>query len=289
MKFFEGLERKLGRYAIKGLPRIIVLLYGLGMVIHLINPAFYYLFFSLEGGALLHGQIWRIITFMMYPPVTRGGDPISWILLNMLIIPTYYFLSNTLETIWGAFRFNVYFLLGILGHVAGAVFAYLIWGVSIPMTPIYLNFSLFIAVALMFPEVQFFIFGVLPVKAKYLALAETVIYLYEFIRGPMITKLEVGLSLINVLLFFAITRNVKKFSPKEIKRKREFKAQVKMMPAGRTRHRCAVCGRTEEDGAQMEFRYCSKCAGSYEYCQDHLYTHQHVGNEPQETASVKQK
>lgn len=276
MRFFQRFERKFGRYAIRGLPRIIALLYGLGMVIQFINPMIYFLFLGLDGGAVAHGQVWRVFTFMMYPPVTRGRDPISWIFLNLLIIPTYYFLSSTLENIWGAFRFNVYFFLGIIGHVAGAVLAYLIWGVSIPMTPVYLNFSLFIAVALMFPEVQFFIFGVLPVKAKYLALAETVIYLYEFIRGPVITKLEIGLSLMNVVLFFLMTRNVKRFSPKEIKRKREFKTQTKILPAGKTRHRCAVCGRTEEDGEQMEFRYCSKCAGSYEYCQDHLYTHQHV-------------
>ena len=276
MRFFQRFERKFGRYAIRGLPRVIALLYGLGMVIQFINPMIYFLFLGLDGGAVAHGQVWRVFTFMMYPPVTRGRDPISWIFLNLLIIPTYYFLSSTLENIWGAFRFNVYFFLGIIGHVAGAVLAYLIWGVSIPMTPVYLNFSLFIAVALMFPEVQFFIFGVLPVKAKYLALAETVIYLYEFIRGPVITKLEIGLSLMNVVLFFLMTRNVKRFSPKEIKRKREFKTQTKILPAGKTRHRCAVCGRTEEDGAQMEFRYCSKCAGSYEYCQDHLYTHQHV-------------
>lgn len=276
MRFFQRFERKFGRYAIRGLPRVIALLYGLGMVIQFINPMIYFLFLGLDGGAVAHGQVWRVFTFMMYPPVTRGRDPISWIFLNLLIIPTYYFLSSTLENIWGAFRFNVYFFLGIIGHVAGAVLAYLIWGVSIPMTPVYLNFSLFIAVALMFPEVQFFIFGVLPVKAKYLALAETVIYLYEFIRGPVITKLEIGLSLMNVVLFFLMTRNVKRFSPREIKRKREFKTQTKILPAGKTRHRCAVCGRTEEDGEQMEFRYCSKCAGSYEYCQDHLYTHQHV-------------
>lgn len=280
MKFFENLERKFGKYAIRGLPKVIAILYGFGMAIQFINPLLYYLFLSLDGGAIVHGQIWRVVTFLLYPPVSVNGMDLGGILLNMLIIPTYFFLGSTLENIWGAFRFNVYILMGIIGHAAGAVAAYLIWGVSIPLTPGYLNFSLFIAVALMFPEVQFFIFGVLPVKAKYLALAETVIYLYEFVRGPLITKLEVGLSLLNVVAFFLMTRNVKRFSPKEVKRKREFKAQTKIKPAGRTRHRCAVCGRTEEDGAQMEFRYCSKCAGSFEYCQDHLYTHQHVTGEP---------
>ncbi len=292
MKFFEKLERKYGRYAIQGVPKMIAMLYGLGMVIQFFNPMIYFQFLSLDGGAILHGQIWRIITFMMYPPISMAGGfqiNLMGILLNLMIIPTYYFLGTTLENIWGAFRFNVYFLMGILGHVLGAVAAYLVWGVNVYLTPVYLNFSLFIAVALMFPEVQFYLFGAIPVKAKYLAVAETAIYMYEFARGPLITKLEVGLSLMNVVLFFLVTRNVRRFSPKEMKRKREFKTQVKMMPAGRTRHRCAVCGRTEEDGAQIEFRYCSKCAGSYEYCQDHLYTHQHVTGNPGAAPSPQQE
>ena len=203
------------------------------------------------------------------------GDIIG-IFLNALIIPTYYFLGSTLERVWGSFRFNIYFLLGVIGHVAGAVLAYLIWGVSIPMTPVYLNFSLFIAFALMFPNMEFFIWGLLPIKIKYLAVAETALYIYSFVTGDIVVRLEIGLSLLNVLVFFVLTRKPQRFSPKEIRRRQEFKAQTKIKPAGRTRHRCAVCGRTEEDGAQMEFRYCSKCAGSYEYCQDHLYTHQHV-------------
>ena len=217
MRFFEELERKLGRYAVRELPKYIVILYGIGMVIYFLNPKLYVSFLCLDGRAILHGQVWRAVTFMLYPPVTMSG--LMGILLNMMIIPTYYMLGSTLERIWGSFRFNVYFLLGIVGHVAGAVLAYLIWGVSMVLTPVFLNFSLFIAVALMFPEAQFFIWGVLPVKAKYLAAAETALYLYEFLRGPVITKLEVGLSLLNVVVFFAITRNVKMFSPKVIRRK----------------------------------------------------------------------
>ena len=46
--------------------------------------------------------------------------------------------------------------------------------------------------------------------------------------------------------------------------------------AGQPRHKCAICGRTEIDSPQLEFRYCSKCEGSYEYCSDHLFTHEHV-------------
>lgn len=282
MKFFYQLEKKFGKYAIRDLPRYIAGMYAIGVVISFINPAIYYAFFSLNGGAIVHGQIWRVLTFLLFPPFSISGTrDFIGILLNVMIIPTYYFLGSTLERVWGSFRFTMYFLLGVIGHVAGAVAAYLIWGVGTYLTPVFLNFSFFIAFALMFPDMEFFIWGLLPVKIKYLAIAETAIYLYQFVMGGAITKLEIGLSLLNVLVFFLISRKPQRFSPKEIRRKQEFKAQVKIKPAGRTRHRCAVCGRTEEDGAQMEFRYCSKCAGSYEYCQDHLYTHQHVVEHPQ--------
>lgn len=287
MKFFNQLEQKFGRYAIKDLPRCIAGMYAVGIIIQIINPAIYSFFLSLNGRAVLHGQIWRIFTFLCFPPfsLTSSRDFIG-VIVNFLIIPTYYFLGSTLERVWGAFRFNLYFLLGILGHLAGAVAIYLIFGIEASLSPVFLNFSLFIAFALIFPDMEFFIWGLLPIKIKYLALAETALYLYHFIAGGIIARLEIGLSLLNVIVFFFLTRKPQRFSPKEIQRRQEFKAQTKIKPAGRTRHRCAVCGRTEEDGAQMEFRYCSKCEGSYEYCQDHLYTHQHVmKNSNQSSAS----
>lgn len=277
MKFFYQLEKKFGKYAVRDLPRYIAGMYAIGAVLSFIMPSFYYAFLSLNGDAIVHGQIWRVFTFLLYPPFAiRGMGDFIGILLNLMIIPTYYFLGSTLERVWGSFRFNMYFLLGVIGHVAGAVAVYFILGIGTILRPVYLNFSLFIAFALMFPNMEFFIWGLLPIKIKYLAVAETALYIYSFVTGDIVARLEIGLSLLNVLVFFVLTRKPQRFSPKEIRRRQEFKAQTKIKPAGRTRHRCAVCGRTEEDGAQMEFRYCSKCAGSYEYCQDHLYTHQHV-------------
>lgn len=277
MKFFYQLEKKFGKYAVRDLPRYIAGMYAIGAVLSFIMPSFYLAFLSLNGDAIVHGQIWRVFTFLLYPPFAiRGMGDFIGILLNLMIIPTYYFLGSTLERVWGSFRFNMYFLLGVIGHVAGAVAVYFILGVGTILRPVYLNFSLFIAFALMFPNMEFFIWGLLPIKIKYLAVAETALYIYSFVTGDIVARLEIGLSLLNVLVFFVLTRKPQRFSPKEIRRRQEFKAQTKIKPAGRTRHRCAVCGRTEEDGAQMEFRYCSKCAGSYEYCQDHLYTHQHV-------------
>ena len=109
-----------------------------------------------------------------------------------------------------------------------------------------------------------------------MAIAEAAVYLYDFITGGIDVKVELVISMITIILFFLMTRNYRHYAPKKIKRRQEFKQQAKIVVPGKTRHRCAVCGRTELDNPELEFRYCSKCEGNYEYCQDHLYTHKHV-------------
>ena len=69
---------------------------------------------------------------------------------------------------------------------------------------------------------------------------------------------------------------MKRFAPKEMHRRYVYKKNVKAAAAPNgTKHKCAICGRTEKDGDNLVFRYCSKCNGNYEFCQEHLYTHKH--------------
>ncbi len=287
MRFFQKMERRFGRYAIRNLMYYIMLLYAAGLVLQIVMPQFYWNWLCLNAGAIVHGQIWRIVTFLIYPPVSMsplGAAPASMLsdlLFNGIALSLYYSLGTTLERTWGAFKFNVYFFMGVLGHVLAAVIAYLFFGQMLLLTTTYLNLSLFFAFAAMYPDLQFLLFMVIPVKAKVLAVFDGIFFLYAFIVGNAATRCAIVLSLLNFLIFFLMTRNLSRYSPKEIKRKREFRTQTKIIPQNGTRHRCAVCGRTEKDGENLEFRYCSKCAGGLEYCQDHLYTHQHVTGEPQ--------
>ncbi len=275
MKFFRKLEQKYGRYAISNLMYYIVILYGVGLVLYLFNPMVYWRWLSLDMGAVFHGQIWRLVTFLIYPPAL-GNWVLSDIFFGILGLFMYHSLGITLERVWGSFRFNVFFFMGVLGQILAALVGYLVFHQSYYITTGFLNFSIFLAFALCFPDTQFLLFLVIPIKAKWLAVAETAVYAYSFIRGNASTRCEIALSLINVILFVAMTRNYQRYSPREIKRKRDFQSKMKIMPKGRTIHRCAVCGRTEQDDPSLDFRYCSKCAGGLEYCQDHLYTHQHV-------------
>ncbi len=287
MKFFQKMERRFGRYAIRNLMYYIMLLYAAGLVLQIVMPGIYWNWLSLNARAILHGQIWRIVTFLIYPPVSMssvGAAPASMLsdlLFNGIALSLYYSLGTTLERTWGAFKFNVYFFMGVIGHVLAALIAYVFFGHMLLLTTTYLNLSLFFAFAAMYPDLQFLLFMVIPVKAKVLAIFDGIFFAYGFIVGNAAERCAIALSLLNFLIFFLMTRNLNRYSPKEIRRKKEFRTQTKIIPQNGTRHRCAVCGRTEKDGENLEFRYCSKCAGGLEYCQDHLYTHQHVTGTPQ--------
>lgn len=271
MNLLNRLERKLGKYAIPNLMYYVVILYAIGMFVQMFAPMFYIQYLMLDASAILRGQIWRIITFMIWPPS-------SSLFFNLLAIYLYYNLGITLERVWGTFRFNVYFFMGILGHVLAALLIYLLTGNVYLLTTDYLNFSLFFAFAATFPDMQFYLFFAIPIKAKWLAIFDGAYFLYGLMFGGMADRIAIIMSLLNFLLYFLMTRGGK-YNPKEIRRKQQFHAQMReasQPPKQGWRHRCAVCGRTDVDDPNLVFRYCSKCEGDYEYCQDHLYTHQHV-------------
>jgi len=272
MNFFRKMEQKFGRYAIPNLMYYIIMMYIAGWLIQWINPGFYYMYLSLDVNAILHGQIWRVVTFLICPPS-------SGIFFNLIALYLYYSLGSTLERVWGTFRFNVYFFMGVFGHILAAFLIYALTGYSYHLSTYYLNESLLLAFAATFPQVQFWLMGILPIKAKWLGIFIGAQFLFDFITGGIVTKISIGLSLLNFVFFFLMTRNYSSVNPKEIKRKQTFKTEMKRAEVQKirlTHHKCAVCGRTEQDDPNLEFRYCSKCAGGLEYCMDHLYTHKHV-------------
>lgn len=275
MKFLRKLERNFGKYAVPNLMYYIILMYGAGIVIDLVMPGLYYQYLCLDAAAILRGQVWRLVTFLICPPS-------SGIFFNLIAMFLYYSLGTTLERVWGTFRFNLYFFSGILFHIIAAFVIYFLMGVSVPLTPFYLNNSLFLAFAATFPQMQFYLYGLLPIRAYWLEIFIGAEFLYEFLFGGLIARSCIGLALLNFVIFFMMTRNYSKISPREIKRKQKFKSDMKTAQAEKirlTHHKCAVCGRTEKDDPNLEFRYCSKCEGNLEYCMDHLYTHKHVTKE----------
>ncbi len=139
----------------------------------------------------------------------------------------------------------------------------------------YVTMSLFLAFAAIFPNVEFRLYFIIPFKAKWLGIVDAVWMTFAFIASGWPGRVAILASLLNFLIFFFSTRNYHRISPKEIHRKQVYRQQMRSAQ-GVTKHKCAICGRTEEDGEELEFRFCSKCEGNYEYCQDHLFTHQHI-------------
>ena len=283
MNFFFFFERKIGKYAIPNLMIYLIAAYCIGFVIYTVNPNFM-LMLTLSPYHILHGQVWRLITWILMPTDTRVFS-----LLIMALL--YYQLGSALERSWGTFRFNVYIFGGMLFTVIGAFILYGIYAASgtgnletislissLTFTTNYINLTIFLAFAVMYPEMQILLFFIIPVKMKWMAVVYAVLIAINLILTSWGGRIAIIMSILNFMIFFLSTRNYRRVSPKEIHRKQVFKAQMREPRKGSmvTKHKCAVCGRTELDDPNLEFRFCSKCDGNYEYCQDHLFTHQHI-------------
>lgn len=281
-------EKKFGKYAIPNLTMILIMCYVAGYVIELMGKAAgnnLLGFLTLDPYRILHGQVWRLVTWVIVPPESLG-------IFTIIMLFFYYSLGTTLERTWGTYRYNVYIFSGMLFTIIGSFLCmgvvYLMYG-SLPteiasayfysgsyaFSTYYINLSIFLAFAATYPDMQVLLMFVIPVKMKWMGILDAVLMLYYVIVGGVFTRFAIIASLLNfVLYFYRLHRS--RISPKQIHRKAQFEKKASAGRAKVTRHKCAVCGRTEEDDPNLEFRFCSKCNGNYEYCQYHLFTHEHV-------------
>ena len=292
MNQHNGLRRKLEKYAIPNLTLYLIICYGIGYLMQYLVPAGYQ-YLMLDPFLVLKGQVWRLVTWILIPP---DSSNIFFVLITLYL---YYSLGGLLERIWGTYKYNVYLFYGLLFTILGA---FVLCGYSVLMgaqptmytglyllnngsavyfgqfSTYYINMSIFLACAASIPDVQVLLMFIFPIKVKWLGIVYGIILLVNCIQGGIATWIVVIFSLLNFLVFFLRSKGKMHLSVGQIKRQQEF--HQKMRSAGQTkgitRHKCAICGRTELDGDDLEFRFCSKCNGNYEYCQYHLFTHEHV-------------
>ena len=199
MTFYQKLERRFGKYAVPNLMKYICVIYVVGYLIQMFNPLLYFYYLDLDAEAILHGHIWRIITFIFYPPSTS----FLWMIVALFV---YYSLGMTLERVWGTFKYNFFYFTGVILLVLAAILIYLVTGYSVQLYPTYMTFSIFLAYALTFPETTFLLYFIIPIKAKWLAIAEVVLYLFYFVALPGLgNKVAILVSLLNVALVFLLT------------------------------------------------------------------------------------
>ncbi|MBR2188514.1 MAG: hypothetical protein IJ860_03785 [Eubacterium sp.] len=315
MKWIKKLERRFGRYAIPNLTRYIILTYVIGYVLYLIQtsakiPLIGYL--TMDPGLILRGQVWRVISWVLMPP----SDLSIWTIIMLYLyyqlgseledswgtfLYNFYIFFGVIMTVIGAF------IAYALVPGARLMFSMATAG-SIPLiSTYYISLSIFLGFAMTFPNQRLLFMFIFPIKIKYLAIVDIVYLVYNIVASRFYPAVVIMIvcSLASTIVFFFGTRDYSRINPKERKRQRDFRQAMNGGAGGsgfagfgsrssRTegqsgaraaggsaqtriaRHRCAVCGRTELDDPTLEFRFCSRCNGNYEYCNDHLFSHKHV-------------
>lgn len=241
-----------------------------------------YLAMAFEWGSILRFQLWRLVSFIFIPQST---EPFSLILSLYFM----YFIGSMLEREWGTPKFNLYYLSGVVLTILTGIISYYAFGVGILTGTYYVNMSMFLAFAALYPDARLMLFYIIPVKAKWLALADAALFAVDVIaallRGDWLSALLPVIALLNFLIFFwceiadqidrrrAYARH--RNSHQTIQFKSAVRQQRKKEAQQGYRHKCSVCGRTDTDYPDLEFRYCSRCAGYHCFCVDHIFNHEH--------------
>ena len=308
MNFLRKLERRFGKYAIQGLTKYIIATYIAGYILYFMSvyaKTGVLSWLYLSPALFLRGQVWRLVSWILIPPGAPG-------IFTIIMLFVYYQLGSLLERTWGDFLYNVYIFTGLIMTVIGAFVLYFATGTDYGsmFSTYYVSLSIFLGFAMTFPEQRMLFMFFIPMKIKWLAVVDIAylaytVWQYSKVGMALPVIVMIVSSLAGTILFFLLTRRFDRFNPKEVKRKRDFRRAMDQaysnnpyagqgaanrqngrpgagtyngqnMRGNVSRHRCAVCGRTELTNPDLEFRFCSKCNGNYEYCQEHLFTHQHV-------------
>ena len=284
----KELRRKFDRFIYnnshKGIPNLMLLI-CIGMLISYFimladGSGMYYSAICFDRDRILHGQIWRLLTYIFIPQ--SGG---LWV---FLLLFAYYGIGRMVEQAWGTLKFNLFYFTGVLiMDIAGLILG------GTPSSS-YLHLSLFLALATLYPDNKVLLMYIIPLKMKYLAWAYLLLLLVDIVRLDFFPVF----ALLNYFLFFggewinvlpdswqrkirSGKARVERPNPdwasaykRPVRSERTKKAKVVDAPA--YRHKCTVCGRTDVTNPELEFRYCSRCSGYWCYCQDHINDHAHI-------------
>lgn len=277
-------KRSKNSFGITNLTLYLIAGYVIGYILQIVSPSLL-AYLTLDANQILKGQVWRLVTWLIVPPQSFG-------IFTLLLLYFYYRIGTLLENIWGTAKYNRYILGGIgltiianfllllylrfgMGMTGDALDYYCAVGSTVFST-YYINVAIFIGYAATFPDMMILYFFFIPLKVKVLGIFDFILLVYEFFVGGIFTKFAVGAALLNIAIFLLTTKVA--INPKQIIRQQAYKKEVnqaaKMAP--KHRHKCTICGQTEESNPDLEFRYCSKCNGNYEYCSNHLFTHEHI-------------
>lgn len=346
----SNFERKMQKYAVKNLTLALVAGYVLGYIITLVDSlrgTSFISFLTLDPWKIIHGQVWRLITWVLIPPSDYSG--IQGFIFLLLMMYCCFSIGTTLERTWGTLKYNI-FILGGIGFTVlfsfiglGIMFlgaplfgmsadnvkllldnGYMSWDV---FSTFFINMSIYIGFAITYPNNKVLFMFFIPIKMKWLGIIDGLYFAYYIYIGirymmygsiysmyGMLLIFSVMAALVNIFVFWLF--GLKGYDPKARARKARFEraysagektARARKMNSGaysgsfysqndsntassqnknsaqaysdnrhmQARHKCCICGQTDISNPGLEFRYCSKCNGAYEYCNEHLFSHVH--------------
>jgi len=259
MKLLDRLDRRFGRFAV---PNVTVALIAVQVIVYLLGQQDPGIFrrIALIANRVFEGEAWRLVSFVAQPPTTN-------LFFAFFFWYLFYLMGTTLERTWGIFRYNVFLLIGYVATVAVSFIT-----PDVPSSVRFLQGSVFLAFAWLYPDFQLMLMFILPVKIKWLALLGWIGYFLSIAFGDWSTRLVATASILNFLLFFGSDILLRMRAG----RRRMAYQTDRIKRAHDPNHRCASCGITDKSHPTMLFRYCSKCTGGLCYCADHLKDHAHV-------------
>lgn len=265
MTFLDKLERLFGRFAIRNLSLYIVV-GQVAVVFAAMMGAVQLEQLDYAAIDLLQGQWWRVITFMFVVPIPPSSSLLGFVFL-VFGWYLFYLMGNALEQHWGSFRFNVFVFTSYVLTIAASFVT-----PRYAVTNTFILGSVFIAFAYLNPDFELVLFFILPVKIKWLALIAIALGAYRFVMGGLPTRLQTGAAVLTFLFFFGgdMLRTLRQGRRTAVRRAEKAAEET------RPRHVCYVCGKTDKTHPQLDFRYCSKCAGDQCYCPEHIQNHAHV-------------
>ena len=287
-RLYDAVDRFAYRHPDFGIPQLMkYIVIGNALVYFLTVFAGYAAvsFLVFDWRAICHGEFWRLATFIFFPGYYTLRDAI-WL---VIFLHLYYMIGTTLEREWGTAKFSLYYLSGVLLTILTGVIMGLIFKGAVMEGAGYVNLSMFFAFAVLYPDTQFLLFFILPVKVKWLAWLDAAYFAWKVLQnlamGNFLGALLPVIAIFNFIVFFwgPIADEISyrrgrarhQRSHNTIQFKSAVRQQKKKEAERGYRHKCEVCGRTDAEFPDLEFRYCSRCQGYHCFCQDHIFSHTH--------------
>jgi membrane associated rhomboid family serine protease len=258
-RLLARLERRFGRHAIPNLIMYIVGGMAMVWVLATLRPAFIGRL-VLDMRAVRHGEVWRLVTFLFIPPPSRP----LWILINLYFT---WWVGSSLEQKWGAFKFNAYYFVGALATIVSSILAG-------PTTNTWLDASLFLAFATVFPDVSILLFFILPVRVKWLGVLAALGIAYAAFVGDWGVRAPIAAALVNYGLFFGEHWLDLARGRTLVARQKARRVEVESSGPVFGQRTCAICGAREADGIDIRVCSCEKCGGvARTLCLEHARNH----------------